>query len=66
MRGKNKFDLYFYSAFSLGACLKLGLFKNTRVLCGVYFWYTFHAHSAVSVNAKKSQLIVLYIIIIVF
>ena len=36
-----------------------------HVLCAVvYFWYTFHAHSTVSVNAKKSQLIVLYIIIV--
>ena len=25
LRCKNKFDLYFYSAFSLGACLKLAL-----------------------------------------
>ena len=36
-----------------------------HVLCAVvYFCYTFHAHSTVSVNAKKSQLIVLYIIIV--
>ena len=36
MRCKNKFDLYFYTAFSLGACLKLALYciKNTRVVRG--------------------------------
>ena len=54
MRCKNKFDLYFYTAFSLGACLKLALYsiKNTRVVRGgillVYFSRSQYRNSSTS------------------